>query len=213
MQISSAAQMDDGLLPNMRPGTVWIDLSTNDLDTADAGGSGCRTRITLIARRFRAVPRSRRRHAERVCRRSRAGGHRSDAGLQGDRRQRRPSRPTRRRSTSPNCPGHALLHPDHHVRRSTDARRQGGVDLAKMTELIQKSTVAAMSPTSTVPRSSPAPTTSRSRSPSPPRTCDWRWRWRPPWTPTCPSWPAPQSATQPLRHTMDQLRHICWPPR
>ena len=34
VQISSAGQMDDGLLPNMRPGTTWIDLSTNDLDTA-----------------------------------------------------------------------------------------------------------------------------------------------------------------------------------
>ncbi|MEM8709023.1 MAG: NAD(P)-dependent oxidoreductase [Actinomycetota bacterium] len=34
VQISSAGQMEDGLLPNMRPGTTWIDLSTNDLDTA-----------------------------------------------------------------------------------------------------------------------------------------------------------------------------------
>ena len=33
-QISSAGLMHDGLLPNMRPGTTWIDLSTNDLGTA-----------------------------------------------------------------------------------------------------------------------------------------------------------------------------------
>jgi len=49
MQISSAAQMDDGLLPNMRPGTVWIDLSTNDLDTARMLAEAATERgITLI---------------------------------------------------------------------------------------------------------------------------------------------------------------------
>jgi 3-hydroxyisobutyrate dehydrogenase-like beta-hydroxyacid dehydrogenase len=34
VQISSAGRMDDGLLPNMAPGAIWIDLSTNDLHTA-----------------------------------------------------------------------------------------------------------------------------------------------------------------------------------
>ena len=49
MQISSAAQMNDGLLPNMRPGTVWIDLSTNDLDTARMLAEAAAERgITLI---------------------------------------------------------------------------------------------------------------------------------------------------------------------
>lgn len=49
MQISSAAQMDDGLLPNMRPGTTWIDLSTNDLDTARTLAEAAAERgITLI---------------------------------------------------------------------------------------------------------------------------------------------------------------------
>ncbi|MEC8070351.1 MAG: NAD(P)-dependent oxidoreductase, partial [Actinomycetota bacterium] len=49
MQISSAAQMNDGLIPNMRPGTVWIDLSTNDLDTARMLAEAAAERgITLI---------------------------------------------------------------------------------------------------------------------------------------------------------------------
>ena len=49
MQISSAAQMNDGLLPNMRPGTTWIDLSTNDLDTARTLAEAAAERgITLI---------------------------------------------------------------------------------------------------------------------------------------------------------------------
>ena len=49
MQISSAGQMDDGLLPNMRSGTTWIDLSTNDLDTARMLAEAAAERgITLI---------------------------------------------------------------------------------------------------------------------------------------------------------------------
>ena len=49
MQISSAGQTDDGLLPNMRPGTTWIDLSTNDLDTARMLAEAAAERgITLI---------------------------------------------------------------------------------------------------------------------------------------------------------------------
>ena len=48
-QISSAGQADDGLLPNMRPGTTWIDLSTNDLDTARTLAEAAAERgITLI---------------------------------------------------------------------------------------------------------------------------------------------------------------------
>ena len=140
MQISSAAQMDDGLLPNMRPGTVWIDLSTNDLDTAQMLAEAAAERgITLIGAPVSGGPGGRRRPLSVYV-----GGpeqavidlmpvfkaiganvdHLGPHGA-GVRRQ--------------NCPGHALLHPDHHVRRSTDARRQGRVDPAKMTELIQKS--------------------------------------------------------------------------
>ena len=49
IQISSAGQADDGLLPNMRPGTTWIDLSTNDLDTARTLAEAAAERgITLI---------------------------------------------------------------------------------------------------------------------------------------------------------------------